>query len=65
MLEFAFNELKVHRIQALCNDENINSEKVMIKIGMIKEGTCRGVRVLNNRWYGSHIYSLLENEFRN
>ena len=59
VLKFAFNELKVHRVQALCNDQNSSSEKVMIKIGMKKEGTLRGVRCLNNRWYGSHIYSLL------
>jgi ribosomal-protein-alanine N-acetyltransferase len=65
MLKFAFNNLKVHRVQALCNDQNICSEKVMLKIGMIKEGTCRGVRLLNNCWYGSHIYSLLESEFNN
>ncbi|MEW8955954.1 GNAT family N-acetyltransferase [Clostridium sp.] len=65
LLKFAFNNLKIHRVQALCNDQNINSEKVMIKIGMIKEGTCRGVRFLNNCWYGSHIYSLLEDEFNN
>jgi len=30
---------------------------------MIKEGTCRGVRFLNNCWHGSHIYSLLDSEF--
>lgn len=63
LLEFTFNELKAHRVQALCNDKNINSEKVMIKIGMKKEGTCRGVRLLNNCWYGSHIYSLLDSDF--
>lgn len=63
LLVYAFNELKAHRIQALCNDQNISSERVMIKIGMIKEGTCRGVRLLNNCWYGSHIYSLLDSEF--
>lgn len=63
LLKFAFNELGVHRVQALCNDQNSNSEKVMIKAGMKKEGTCRGVRLLNNCWYGSHIYSLLESDF--
>lgn len=62
LLMFAFSSLKAHRVQALCNDKNINSEKVMLKIGMLKEGTCRGVRFLNNEWYGSHIYALLENE---
>jgi len=64
LLEFAFNNLGAHRVQALCNDKNSNSEKVMIKIGMIKEGTSRGVRFLNNCWYGSHIYSLLDSEFK-
>lgn len=64
LLEFAFNKLGVHRVQALCNDANINSEKVMAKIGMKKEGTCRGVRFLNNCWYGSHIYSLLDSDVK-
>lgn len=63
LMEYAFKELGVHRVQALCNDTNINSERVMIKSGMIKEGTCRGVRLLNNRWYGSHIYALLDSDF--
>jgi ribosomal-protein-alanine N-acetyltransferase len=65
LIGFAFNELGVHRVQALCNDSNVNSEKVMIKIGMKKEGTCRGVRFLNNCWHGSHIYSLLDSDFNN
>lgn len=65
LLKFAFNESGVHRVQALCNDQNSSSEKVMIKIGMKKEGTRREVRLLNNCWYGSHIYSLLESEFEN
>jgi ribosomal-protein-alanine N-acetyltransferase len=62
VLKIAFNILMAHRVQALCNDQNSSSEKVMIKIGMKKEGTLRGVRCLNNRWYGSHIYSLLESD---
>jgi len=65
VLKFAFNELGVHRVQALCNDQNSSSEKVMIKVGMKKEGTRRGVRLLNNCWYGSHIYSLLESDIDN
>lgn len=65
VLKFAFTELGVHRVQALCNDANSSSEKVMIKSGMKKEGTIRGVRKLNNSWYGSHIYALLESDFMN
>ena len=64
LMKFGFNKLNAHRIQALCNDKNTNSEKVMMKIGMKKEETCRAVRLLNNNWYGSHIYSLLDTEIK-
>lgn len=63
VLKFAFDELSAHRVQAVCNDLNQNSERVMQKIGMQKEGTCRGVRFMNNRWYGSHIYAILDSDF--
>ncbi len=37
-LEFAFNELKLDKVVATCVEGNINSEKVMKKIGMTKMG---------------------------
>jgi len=62
LIKFSLSNLNAHRIQAICNDENVNSEKVMIKSGMKKEGTFRSVRFLNNRWVGSHIYSIIETD---
>lgn len=62
MKKFAFNDLKVHRLQALCNASNIPSEKVMINIGMKKEGTLRAIRKLNNQWVDMHIYSLIDSD---
>lgn len=63
MIDFAFRKLSIHRLQALCHEKNIGSEKVMIKIGMKKEGTLRGVRKLNNKWCNMHIYALLDSDF--
>ncbi len=37
-LEYAFNNLKINKIFAICTIKNKNSEKVMKKIGMIKKG---------------------------
>ncbi len=43
VLDFCFNDLKLHRIEAGCAVENIASYKVMEKVGMQKEGRCRKV----------------------
>ncbi|WP_369405007.1 GNAT family N-acetyltransferase [Piscibacillus salipiscarius] len=39
MIDFGFNNMKLVRVQALCFEENINSERVMQKVGMSYEGT--------------------------
>jgi len=38
VIDYAFNENNVIKIEAGCLKENVNSEKVMIKLGMKKEG---------------------------
>jgi [ribosomal protein S5]-alanine N-acetyltransferase len=48
----------------LCHEHNHRSERVMIRIGMHKEGTLRGVRYLNSQWYGSHVYSILDTDHK-
>ncbi|MBN3490141.1 GNAT family N-acetyltransferase [Acholeplasma equirhinis] len=57
--DYAFSILKIHRLQALCHEKNYSSEKVMIKLGMIKEGQLRSVRKLNGKWNNMLIYSKL------
>jgi len=64
MINFAFQDLNAHRIQALCHEHNHRSERVMIRVGMYKEGTLRGVRYHNKQWYGSHIYSILDTDHK-
>ena len=41
LLDFAFNNLELHRIEAGCAVENIASIKVLEKVGMIREGRKR------------------------
>lgn len=63
LIKFGFEELSANRICANCNEANIASERVMQKIGMKKEGLLRQTRKLNDKWYGSCIYSILRCEF--
>ncbi|MBP2831560.1 GNAT family N-acetyltransferase [Aquimarina sp. U1-2] len=64
LLEFAFVELKLHRIEAGCAVENIGSIRVLEKVGMIREGRKRKVLPLQSGWTDNFIYAILETDSR-
>jgi len=64
ILDYGFDELNLHRIQAGCAVENIASIKVLEKVGMIKEGRGRKVLPLKNGWSDNFEYSILETDPR-
>jgi ribosomal-protein-alanine N-acetyltransferase len=64
VMRFAFEENNVFRIAADCMKENIGSEKVMIKCGMIKEAEFKSCT-----WHDGQIkdrlsYRLLKSEWK-
>ena len=62
LIDFAFHTLQVHRIQALCHEDYISSEKVMIKLHMKKEGLLRGIKKLHDSWVNMMIYAILDSD---
>jgi ribosomal-protein-alanine N-acetyltransferase len=64
LLNFAFNDLKLHRIEAGCAIENIGSIKVLEKVGMQREGHKRKVLPLKNGWSDNYEYAILEIDAR-
>lgn len=64
IIEFCFNELKLHRIQAGCAVDNVSSIKVLEKSGMIKEGRGRQILPLSNGWSDNYEYSILETDLK-
>lgn len=64
LTEFGFNEKQLHRIYATCDPRNIGSQKVLGKIGMVKEGRIRDDLRMKDGWRDSLLYSLLEHEWR-
>lgn len=58
-----FEELEMHKVVASCNVNNYQSEKIMKKIGMVKEGLLRKERFKNGRWDDELRYSLLAEEW--
>lgn len=64
IIKFGFRELNLHRIFATCDPDNFGSEKVLQKIGMIKEGCLRENKLQKGQWRDSMVYSILEQECR-
>lgn len=64
VMAFAFDKMKVHRLEARCIDSNAGSEKVMIKSGMKYEGTMRDCVFEKGRFKTLKMYSILEGEYR-
>jgi ribosomal-protein-alanine N-acetyltransferase len=63
IIEFAF-ENNVYRIATGCLKENIGSEKVMMKCGMIKEAELKEYQLHENKLKDRVLYRLLKNEWR-
>ncbi len=62
LLDFGFNDLKLHRIEAGCAVENIASSKVLEKVGMIKEGMKRKKLPIRGEWKDNYFYAILEED---
>jgi ribosomal-protein-alanine N-acetyltransferase len=64
MLEISFQRFGVRKTNARCNAMNIQSEKIMRKCGMKKEGVIRCGRFKNGQWYDELCYGILREEWR-
>ena len=65
MMEFAFKELGVHRIIAMCHELNKASVRVMERLSMQQEGLLRETRWWHEDWHNELVYSILDHEWKN
>jgi len=63
ILEFGFNTLELHRIEAGCAVENMGSIRVLEKVGMTREGRKRKVLPLKTGWTDNYSFAILEEDF--
>ncbi|MDQ0429310.1 RimJ/RimL family protein N-acetyltransferase [Planomicrobium stackebrandtii] len=64
LLKFGFEERRLHRIEARCDPQNMGSQRVLEKAGMVKEGRLRQNLRMNNGWRDSLLYGILEDEWK-
>ena len=64
ILNFGFNDLKLHSIEANINPNNENSRRLLIKLGFKQEAYFRENYYYNGTYLDSEIYSLLQANFQ-
>jgi ribosomal-protein-alanine N-acetyltransferase len=64
IIDFGFDTLNLHRIEAGCAVDNIGSIKVLEKAGMTREGRGRKVLPLKSGWADNYEYAILESDER-
>lgn len=62
VIDFGFNTLNLHRIEAGCAVDNIGSIKVLEKAGMLREGRCRQILPLKSGWSDNFQYAILKSD---
>jgi [ribosomal protein S5]-alanine N-acetyltransferase len=62
IVDFAFHEVGLHRIEAGVMPRNVASAKVLEKVGFTREGLARESLKIKGVWEDHYIYSLLEKD---
>ncbi|GAA5087562.1 GNAT family protein [Chryseobacterium ginsengisoli] len=63
IIDFLFNDLNKHRIMASIDPDNIDSLKLMERIGLRKEGHFVKSLYWKNNWVDDVIYAILQEEW--
>lgn len=64
MLKFAFEQLRLHRVEARVVANNQNSVHLLEKLGMRQEGKFREQEFFKGRYWDTLLYAILEDEWR-
>lgn len=63
VIEYGFNEINLHSIEAVIDPDNIASERVLQKIGFIKEAHILENEYFNGKFWDTVIYSILKRNY--
>lgn len=63
VLHFGYNQMQLHRVQALVANDNVPSIKLLERFKFTKEGTLREDYLVDGKMEDSECYSLLKHEW--
>lgn len=63
LIPFAFNQLRLHRLEAACIPSNERSIRILEKARFRREGLLRSYLKINGMWQDHLLFSLVEDEW--
>lgn len=63
LVNFGFGELKLHRIHATCDAENLGSARVLKNCSMRQEAHLKEDKKIKGRWRDTFLFAILEHEW--
>jgi [ribosomal protein S5]-alanine N-acetyltransferase len=63
-LDFAFDRLRLHRIEAACLPHNAASRSLLLKTGFREEGYARKYLCIDGEWQDHVLFAILREEWR-
>ncbi|MFA9398558.1 MAG: GNAT family N-acetyltransferase [Clostridiaceae bacterium] len=62
VIDFSFNRLKLHRIEASALIDNIKSERVLLSCGFKRIGETKNYLFINGKWRDHNVFYILRDE---
>jgi RimJ/RimL family protein N-acetyltransferase len=63
LLAELFGQTAIERLEARCSVDNLASQRVLEKVGFVREGLLRGYFELQGRRVDNFLYALLRSEY--
>jgi ribosomal-protein-alanine N-acetyltransferase len=64
LLDYAFDDLRLHRVEAACLMHNEPSRKLLLKLGFTEEGVARQYLCIDGRWQDHRTFGILQADRR-
>ena len=64
VLDFAFERLRLHRIEAACLPSNVPSRALLLRSGFHEEGYARSYLLINGKWQDHLLFAILREDWR-
>jgi ribosomal-protein-serine acetyltransferase len=64
LIDYAFNEYQLHRVQIRCATENKKSIAIIERLGFLKEGIARQAEFLYDRYVDLFVYGMTADEWK-
>jgi len=64
VLDFAFDRLRLHRVEAACLPSNVPSRALLARTGFHEEGYARNYLLIDSKWQDHVLFAILREDWR-